>query len=166
MACSPLRADVHVAVAEADFEVAQCFATRPWQTEPGCQSPESLPPHERTDVRVRLWDERTGQYIRAAYSLEKPDGWTESWFLTGADSAGWGTSFWIPPGRYTIVITDLPCGSEHYFLKRSLTRAFVARAGVPADLTLRVHSGTVQMRKSYNNPDGRLCTDQVRAQAG
>jgi hypothetical protein len=157
---------VRVTVAEGAFGVVQCFGTQPWRDDPGCQTPDSLRPAERTDVRVRLWDERTGQYIRAAYSLEKPNGWTESWFLTRADSAGWSKSFWVPPGRYRIVITELPCGSEDYFLKRSLSRRFVARAGAPTDLTLRVHSGTVQMRKSHNNPAGQPCTDQMRTEGG
>ena len=161
------RRAAHVAVTigfTRGFGAMECYGTRPWRLNPGCRIPDALPLQARTDVRVRLWDERTGRYVRTSFSLEKPDGWTESFFVTGADATGWGESFWLPPGRYTIVITDLPCGREHYFLKHALTRAFVAKAGVAVDLTFRVHSGAVQMMKSYNNPDGRSCTDEPRAQ--
>jgi hypothetical protein len=143
----------------SDFGVMQCYGTRPWRRNPGCRIPDSLPAEARANIRVRLWDERTRRFIRTAFSLEKPDGWSESAFFTGVGSDGWGETFWLPPGRYAIAITELPCGREHYFLKHTLTKAFVARAGAAVDLTLRVHSGSVSMMKSHNNPGGHSCTD-------
>jgi hypothetical protein len=119
--------------------------------------PDTLAKAERADVRVRIWDEASGRYIRGTHDVRFPDGSSQILYTTGTEPGGWGRSFWLPPGRYSISVNSYPCGSERYFLKPSIERPFAARAGEAADLTIRINTRTLKPARSYNNPDGLRC---------
>ena len=148
---------VQLGVQQADFEGRQCFATTPWRAVADCEPSDTRSPAERADVRVRVWDHAKGGYLRTSYSLLKPDGRTQSFLAAGTQADGWGAQYALPPGRYAILISDIPCGSETFFLAQTIERWFTAKAGRAESVTVRLDSRQLKMRGSHNNREARSC---------
>jgi hypothetical protein len=119
--------------------------------------PDTLPEAARADVRVRIWDEAMGRYIEGEHALGLPDGGRKSVYTTGSELEGWGRSFWLAPGRYTIIVSRFPCGSEKYFLAKPIERKFTARPGERTDITIRLDTRKLKPARSYNNVSGERC---------
>lgn len=108
-------------------------------------------------VFVRVWDEAAGRYIKTRYSLQlAKDRWISS-FAVGTDSAGWGQSYKLAPGRYRAYIDRYPCGREQLSLRTEIGEHFTIRAGARTEVTLTFNSLKVRAARTYNNTDGRRC---------
>jgi hypothetical protein len=119
--------------------------------------PDTLAESDRAGIRVRVWDEAFGTYIKGWHDLELPGGSVKSVYTTGTQPGGWGKSFWLAPGRYRVIVDRYPCGNELYWLKHPIERAFVAKAGERQDITIRVNTRSLEPSRSYNNTAGRKC---------
>lgn len=117
-------------------------------------APEILSQSERTDVRVRIWDEMLGQYIQGSHQLRRSDGSVTYSYTVGTRPDGWGQSFWLPPGRYAIQISEYPCEGKEQFLIGEIHRSFTAIAGKDIDLTIRIDPRKLKIGSSYRNPAG------------
>jgi len=118
---------------------------------------DTLAETERADIRVRIWDEAHGSYIKGRHSLGFPDGSVQSVYTTGTRPRGWGKSFWLASGRYRIIVSEYPCGADWYFARADIEKDFVARRGQPQDITIRINTHRLRARRSYNNTDGLRC---------
>ncbi len=118
---------------------------------------DTLAEAERADIRVRIWDEAHGTYIKGRHSLGFPDGSIQSVYTTGTRLGGWGKPFWLAPGRYRIIVSEYPCGTDWYFAKGDIEQDFVARRGEPENITIRINTHRLRARRSYNNTDGLRC---------
>jgi len=116
-------------------------------------------------VFVRVWDDAAGGYIKTRYSLQlAKDTWISS-FAVGTDSAGWGQSYKLLPGRYRAYIERFPCGEAEYFFRKEPSAHFTIRAGERTEVTLRFNSMTARAERTYDNTQGQRCTVDPRTSA-
>jgi hypothetical protein len=125
-----------------------------------------LAPDTRGEVRVRLHDPRTGQFLRAEHELIQPlrPGYyaTAYGYTTGTEPQGWGKTFWLKPGPYIIEVTTIPCGHLELWLARSLRREFTASPGDTTSITFEVDVEATAVRPSHDNPEGLPCSKLLR----
>lgn len=128
---------------------------RPKPPEP----PPPLPRSARADIRVRIYDDASKRYLRSTYGLVLPDGSTKYAYTTDSTAAGWGQSFWLPPGSYQIEVRDFECVGETVFLRKLIHRPFQAKAGGSVDITIHFNRLKVPLSPSYANTKGVTCGD-------
>lgn len=126
------------------------------QPEPAIQARDTLLETERGTIRVRVWDDAVGAYLHIGYAVGGPTG-TTSGYNAGEEPGGWSRSFWLPPGRYKVLINSFLCRDKRYFLRKELSKSFEAIAGATTDVTLRLNTRTAKVARSYANHNGEPC---------
>jgi hypothetical protein len=152
---------VEVSVTEPGFGATVCYKAQTWDAVRDCRMPDTLAVDQRADMRVRVWDRSTERYLAVTYFVTYPDGGTHWPYQTDEAADGWSEALPLPPGKYSVSITDVPCGPTPFYLKRILRRDVRAEAGKPLDITIEVERRHLAMMKSFNNPEGRRCTGEV-----
>lgn len=133
----------------------------PFIPDPVPTPPPPPKPAERGEIRVRVWDTATRGFLRLRHGLGQ--GESSKWaYSTATSPDGWGPSFWLLPGDYTILLDEIPCGSDQQFLEREIAHPFHVVAADTLDITVTINSDSLPLGRSYKNPKAASCSELRR----
>ncbi len=119
-----------------------------------------LAPSLRTEVRVRVRNTRTGQFMAVRHGMDiRGRSYDLGNHTTGTEPDGWGRMFWLRPDTYSVVLYHFQCDSLFVALKHPIRQSFVGLPGDTVSITLDLDVDSVPLGTSYDNRQARRCVD-------
>lgn len=134
---------------------------------PRARARDTLPDSVASHVFVRVWDEAQRRYLTGRHEFRLgPDTWISS-FEHGSQAEGWGVPYKINSGGLQVLLREFHCGSRRIVLEKEIAVPFTLRPGEDSYITVRFNALRVKAARTYDNIDGRSCTQaELQSDAG
>jgi len=119
---------------------------------------DTLPDSVAGRVFVRVWDEARQRYLTGRHGFRLARNRWISSFEHGSQPDGWGVPYKTHAGRLQVLLEEFQCGSRRIVLDKDIAVPFRLRPGADSYVTVRFNALRVKAARTYDNTDGRSCT--------